>query len=95
MSVSIRGFFEGKPSVSAPPPIITPASVVGIAATVPQTLRLLRSLKYSAQGIVAFGEVVEDVEAVEVDAKRARGECATALEIAPATGWLVDGFTAA
>lgn len=67
---------------SAPPPIITPARVVGIAATVPHVLLLFRSLKYSAQGIEAFGEFVGDVEVVEVEAKRAlEDDCADLFRI--------------
>jgi hypothetical protein len=40
-----------------------PASVVGIAATVPQVLLLFRSLKYSSQGIEAFGVPAGEAEA--------------------------------
>jgi hypothetical protein len=48
---------------------------------VPQVLLLFRSLKYSAHGIEALGELVEEVE-VDVDANRALGERVAALETA-------------
>ena len=46
----------------------------------PQTLLLLRSLKYSAHGMEALGEAVEADEGIEVEAKRALEDGIEALE---------------
>lgn len=62
-----------KQNSGLPPPNTTPASVVGIAATVPQVRLLLRSLKYSGHGIVTLSVdalAAELVDAAEDEACR-------------------------